>query len=323
MKAMILAAGYGTRLWPLTEDRTKPALPFLGRPLCGYVAEYLARHGCRDVLVNLHHQPESVRESLGDGSRFGVHLEYIMEPEILGTSGAVINARDFFDDEPFLVINGKIITDIDLSTAIDAHKNSDAIATLILQTNPKRQRFSEVLTANGLVTGFGGMPKPVDASATAPLMFTGIQVFSPRIFQYITPGVFSHSVTDVFPRAWAAGETINAHVAEGTWFELSTIERYLAISLALSPNDDARRGEGCVIDKDAGVTNSILWDNVVVGAGAVVEHCVIGDGVIVPAGTVWRGNAVVRSDLVRGKEVPEKALPGAYDGANFVTPFRQ
>lgn len=320
---MILAAGYGTRLWPLTEDRTKPALPFLGRPLCGYVAEYLARHGCRDVLVNLHHQPESVRESLGDGARFGVHLEYIMEPEILGTSGAVINARDFFDDEPFVVINGKIITEIDLSAAIKAHQNSNAVATLILQTNPKRERFSEVLASKGLVTGFGGMPKPGDPASTAPLMFTGIQVFSPRIFQYIVPGVFSHSVTDVFPRAWAAGETINAHVADGRWFELSTIERYLAISLALASNEDALRGDGGVIDPTAAVTNSILWDNVVVEAGAVVDHCVIGDGVTVPAGTVWRGNAVVRADLVQGAPVPEKALPGTDEGANFVTPFRQ
>lgn len=320
---MILAAGYGTRLWPLTEDRTKPALPFLGRPLCGYVAEYLARHGCRDVLVNLHHQPESVREALGDGSRFGVHLEYIMEPEILGTSGAVINARDFFDDEPFVVINGKIVTDINLSSAIEAHKKSDAVATLILQTNPKRERFSEVLAENGLVTGFAGMPKPGDSESPAPLMFTGIQVFSPRIFQYMTPGVFSHSVTDVFPRAWAAGETINAHVAEGRWFELSTIERYLAISLALAPNDAALRGEGGAVDPSAVVTNSILWDSVVVQAGAVVDHCVIGDGVTVPAGTVWRGSAVVRADLVRGAEVPEKALPGTYQGSNFVTPFRQ
>src|SRR5882672_4164491 len=99
MRAMILSAGYGTRLWPLTEDRTKPALPILGKPLVGYVAEYLAKYGCRKVVVNLHHRPESVRKALGDGSRFGVNLDYVDEPEILGTSGALDNARALLDGE--------------------------------------------------------------------------------------------------------------------------------------------------------------------------------------------------------------------------------
>jgi NDP-sugar pyrophosphorylase family protein len=89
MKAFILAAGFGTRLFPLTIDRTKPAIPFLGKPLVGYVAEYLSRFGFRDVIVNLHHQPESVKDALGDGSEYGVHIEYTLEePDILGTSGA-------------------------------------------------------------------------------------------------------------------------------------------------------------------------------------------------------------------------------------------
>src|SRR5580765_6475037 len=108
MRAIVLSAGYGTRLWPLTEDRTKPAIPILGKPLVGYVAEYLARYGWRDILVNLHHRPESVRRALGDGNQFGVKLQYIDEPVILGTSGALDNARSYFENETFLVINGKL-----------------------------------------------------------------------------------------------------------------------------------------------------------------------------------------------------------------------
>src|SRR3712207_6707360 len=104
MRAMILAAGYGTRLWPLTIDRAKPAIPFMNRPLVGYVAEYLAGYGFRDVVVNLHHRPESVREALGDGSRFGVRLHYVEEPEILGTSGALDNARHLLDGGTFVVV---------------------------------------------------------------------------------------------------------------------------------------------------------------------------------------------------------------------------
>ncbi len=115
MKAMILAAGFGTRLFPLTIDRTKPAIPFLGKPLVGYVAEYVARFGFKDVIVNLHHQPESVKKALGDGEAFGVKIHYTLEePKILGTAGALDNAREYLENETFLIINGKIITDIDI-----------------------------------------------------------------------------------------------------------------------------------------------------------------------------------------------------------------
>src|SRR4051812_17528584 len=146
MKGMILAAGFGERLWPLTADRTKPALPVLGKPLVGYVAEYLARFDIQDIVVNLHHEPDSVRRALGDGGRFGVHLEYVFEPEILGTSGALDNARSLLEDDTFLVINGKLVTDIDLRVALQHHREQNALATLVLKPNPARERFSMVET---------------------------------------------------------------------------------------------------------------------------------------------------------------------------------
>jgi len=216
---MILSAGYGTRLWPLTEDRTKPAIPILGKPLVGYVAEYLGRFGISEVVVNLHHRPDSVRYALGDGSRFGVHLEYVEEPQILGTSGAWDNARDLLDGDTFVVVNGKIITDIDLQKALESHRRTQAIATLVLVRNRKRERFTIVETQDGFLKGFGSMPSPGPAEEPAPLMFTGIQILEPRIFDYTPRGVFSHSTTDVYPKAMASGERIAAHVAEGEWDE--------------------------------------------------------------------------------------------------------
>ena len=234
MRAMILSAGYGTRLWPLTEDRTKPAIPILGKPLVGYVAEYLARYGCDEIVVNLHHRPESVRRALGDGSRFGVKLHYVEEPVILGTSGALDNARALLEGDTFVVINGKIITDIDLNAALEVHRRTEAIATLVLLPNPACERFSVVEATDGCLRGFGGMPKRDEyADKDAPLMFTGIQILEPKIFDYIPRGVFSHSATDVYPQAMANGEVIAAHVAHGNWYELSTIPRYLDISLML------------------------------------------------------------------------------------------
>ncbi|MDX6693664.1 MAG: mannose-1-phosphate guanylyltransferase [Blastocatellia bacterium] len=389
MRAMILAAGYGTRLWPLTVDRTKPAIPVLGRPLVGYVAEYLAGYGYTDVVVNLHHQPESVQNSLGDGSRFGVRLHYVFEPVILGTSGALDNARHLLEDGTFIVVNGKIITDINLDEALETHRRTNALATLVLQRNTARERFSIVETRDGLVTGFGGMPTPPSDNAgtihrsageghddethddeahdsdahdadfheveartveartveartsetssgesrtvnearltidDAPLMFTGIQILEPRIFDYIPRGVFSHSVTDVYLPAIAQGECIAAHVAGGTWRELSTIERYLEINLALlaAEGRDMLCGEGCAIAPSASVRQSILWDDVVVEAGASVSRSILADKVRVGAGEIIENAAVVRAELVRGEKPPPKALRGEFRGDNFVVPL--
>jgi NDP-sugar pyrophosphorylase family protein len=322
MKGMILAAGYGERLWPLTADRTKPALPVLGKPLVGYVAEYLAHHGVDDIVVNLHHRPESVRSSLGDGSRFGVHLEYIHEPVILGTSGALDNARDYFTSETFVVINGKIITDIDLTAALETHRRTGALATLILKKNLARERFSVVETSDGKVIGFSGMPRP---DGDVALMFTGIQILEPRIFEYIPRGVFSHSTTEVYPPAIARGETIAAHVAEGKWRELSTLRRYLDISLALLKEKDLDvfAGRDTKVGEGAVVRDCVLWDNVVVEGSALVSRSVIGDGVSVRAGERFEDAVVVSASLVAGTSPPAKALKGHVIGDKFVVPLSQ
>ena len=323
---MILSAGYGTRLWPLTEDRTKPAIPILGKPLVGYVAEYLARYGCDEIVVNLHHCPESVRQALGDGSRFGVKLHYVEEPEILGTSGAIDNARALLAGNTFVVVNGKIITDIDLDAAFETHRRAKAIATLVLLPNFARERFTVVETEGGLLRGFGGMPGHAESAGDdPPPMFTGIQILEPEIFDYIPRGVFSHSTTDVYPRAVAKGERVAVHVAEGRWYELSTIQRYLDISLKLL----AERGESftagtrCEISANAEVEQSILWDNVVVESGARVRHAVLGDNVKIGAREVIEDAAVVCASLVQGKTPPSKALKGAFRGDNFVVPLAE
>ena len=324
MRAIILSAGYGTRLWPLTEDRTKPAIPILGKPLVGYVAEYLARYGCDEVVVNLHHRPESVRRALGDGSRFGVKLDYVEEPVILGTSGALDNARTLLDRDTFVVINGKIITDIDLNAAVEVHRRTKAVATLVLLPNAACERFSIVEASDGCLRGFGGMPKRDQyVDKDAPLMFTGIQILEPKIFDYIPPGVFSHSVTDVYPQAMAKGEVIAVHVAHENWYELSTIPRYRDISLMLlaQSGKSISAGAGCEISEEADVDQSILWDNVRIAPGAKVRRSILADNVQVASGEVIEDAAVVCASLVRGKTPPEKALKGEFRGENFVVPL--
>ncbi|HXT61498.1 MAG TPA: NDP-sugar synthase [Pyrinomonadaceae bacterium] len=324
MKAMILAAGYGERLWPLTADRGKPALPVLGKPLVGYVAEYLASNGVAEAVVNLHHAPDSVRAALGDGSNFGLHLEYVFEPVILGTSGGLDNARQHFGDGTFIVINGKLITDIDLRAAIETHRSTNALATLVLKRNGNRERFSAVETCDGLIARFAGMPAPADRGE-APLMFTGIHILEPRIFEYIPRGVFSDSVIDVYPRAMAAGERIAAHVGEGMWYELSTLQRYLDISLALLEREgrDVFAGTGTNIEHLGEVRESVLWNNITVERGARVSHAVLGDGVRVQSTEVLEDAVIVRAELVAGQTPPAKAMKGFPRDDKFVVPLSQ
>lgn len=333
MKAFILAAGFGTRLWPLTEDRTKAAIPVLNRPLIAYSIEYLASHGFRDIIVNLHHQPETIRRALGDGSRFGISLSYSFEKEILGTSGALDPLRDSLSGDDFVVMNGKIVTNIDLGAAVEAHREQNALATLVLKKNPKREHFSIVeVDDRGWITRFAGFPeqaaseaatanlsdaRPVTKAETVPLMFTGIQVLSPRIFEYIPRSRFSHSTIDVYPRAIDAGEPILGYISNADWFEMSTLGRYLEANLRFMRKEGQSviAGQDCIIEHGAMVEDSVLWDRVVVESGARVSHAVLADGVRIAAGQVIERAVVVRREMISAIE------RGEFFGDNLMVPI--
>lgn len=331
MKAVILAAGFGTRLWPLTEDRTKPAIPFMNRPLIAYAVDYLAAYGIRDIIINLHHQPESIRRALGDGSALGIKIHYSFEEEILGTSGAIDRVRDQLMDDDFVVINGKIVTDINLAAAVHEHQQRDAIATLVLKENTAREHFSIVeIDARHYITRFAGFPEAVSVEAaasdtgsgplkteSAPLMFTGIQVLSPRIFDYVPRDCFSHSTIHVYPRAIAEGKPVIAHIANGNWFEMSTLDRYLEASQIFMRKEGKSflHGPGCSVEPTASVEDTVLWEHVYVASGARVRNAVIGDGVRVPADAVIENAVVVRRGIVGEVE------RGVVVGDNLVVPL--
>lgn len=332
MKAMILAAGFGTRLFPLTIDRTKPAIPFLGKPLVGYVAEYLAGFGLTDIIVNLHHQPDSVIEALGDGPRYGVKITYTREePKILGTAGALDNARQHLETERFLIVNGKIITNIDIAAAVKAHIESGAIATMVLKPNSKRERFTVVETQDGCVTGFGNFATPVtedelrntEHEIVNPLMFTGIHIMEPEVFDYIPRGVYSDIVPTFYDPAIKEGRRVNAFVTNADWYELSTIPRYLDISLAMmSEERNVFVGAGCRIEPDVVLRDSVLWDDISIGAGAHLYRTIVADGVTIEPGETFENAAIVRADMVRNcPEIPPKALNGYVQGENYIVPL--
>jgi len=239
--------------------------------------------------------------------------------------------RDQLDKETFVVINGKIITDIDLGAAIAAHRDRKAFATLVLLPNHNRERFSEVKIAeDGRISEFAGFPEPGDPPSpifdpSPPLMFTGIHVLDPGIFDYIPRGGFSDSVRDVYPKAMADGKKIAAHVARGdsSWRELSTIERYLTISLEFLRHEgrDTIMDEGSEVESGATVERSVLWKRARVESGARLTECVVGDDVIIPSSAEFRRAAIVRAVAVSLNDRPEKALPAEIIGDNLVVKF--
>jgi NDP-sugar pyrophosphorylase family protein len=315
---MILAAGFGTRLWPLTLDRTKPAIPFLNKPLICYCVEYLRRFEIEEIVVNLHHQSESVIEALGDGSSFGAKIFYSQEQEILGTSGAMDHAKHYLDGDTFIAMNGKVITDIDLSAAIATHRERKALATLVLKENPRREKFSNVLLDSfGNIEKFGGFPNPNLTDEPVPLMFTGIQILEKEIFDYIPKAQFSHSTTDVYPRAIAEGKIVAAHISNDSWYELSTLARYLDISLEFlkQKGENFICGQATEISPSATITNSVLWQRVSVEANVTLDQTIIGDDVRIPAGTKLSRVVVVRRDRCQQIE------RGEIVGDNIVVPI--
>lgn len=321
MKAMILAAGYGTRLWPLTLQRAKPAVPFLNRPLISFTVDYLARFGIQEFIVNLHHHPESVRAAVLANAPSHLKVEFSYEPEVLGTGGALDKVRQRLDDGTFVVINGKMITEIDLNAVMDTHRQQRALATLVLRPNSMRERFSRVeVDPAGRIVRFAGFPQPVSESVMtdeAPLMFTGIQVMEPGIFNYIPRDQFSHTTTEAFPCAIERGEIIAAHISAEPWYELSTLERYLDTHLTfLHPRGESFiLGHDSVIEAGAEVADCVIWDNVRVERGASLCRCIVGDGVIIPGGSAFEQAAIVRGELC---PQPER---GEIVGENLVVSF--
>jgi NDP-sugar pyrophosphorylase family protein len=222
MKALILAAGAGTRLRPLTDTCPKPMLPIAGRPLLAWTLDWLRRYGVVEAALNLHHLPDVVRDGLGDGSAFDMRLRYAHEPELRGTAGAVHNFPGFFD-EPFLVIYGDLLLDLDLSDLIGFHRRSGAMMTLALKrtTTPHSQGMIEV-AGDGRVLRFVEKPQQWDGGDTAN---AGVYVCEPAVAAQVPPGVsdFGH---DIIPALLDAGAPVFGRPLKGYLLDIGTPTAY-------------------------------------------------------------------------------------------------
>jgi len=233
MKAMVLAAGRGVRLRPLTDTCPKPLLPLGGRPLLEHAIVLLARHGFDEVAVNLCHLPEMIRSYFGDGSRWGVHLTYSVETELQGTAGALRSLRTFFD-QPFLVYYADNLTNMDLGEFWSAHRREGELASIGLhrEDDPCRSGILR-LDPRGRVVEFIEKPRPGQVFPGYQIN-CGIYALEPGIFAWIPAEGAWDFGADLFPRMLAAGQPLYGHPLQGHLLASDTPERYAAAQAAIA-----------------------------------------------------------------------------------------
>lgn len=225
MKGMILAAGEGTRLLPLTADRPKVMLPVGGHPLLAHTLEWLKAQGIREVGLNLYYQPQTILDCFGDGSRLGVKLTYSRETKLLGTAGGVKKLASFFGQDTFVVIYGDVLTNIDLGPLLSLHRKRGGLLTLALNQvdNPTACGIVEV-DGEGRVRRFQEKPQPQEVFSH--LANAGVYIAEPGLLDFIPPDTFYDFGRDLFPRLLAEGVPFYGLPVEGLVLDIGTPENY-------------------------------------------------------------------------------------------------
>lgn len=287
-RAMILAAGFGTRLGALTEHRPKPMIPICGVPLVRWSALWLRHHGIEDVAVNLHHLGAQIERELGDGSGLGLNIRYSHEEGmILGTGGGLRHARallDPGDGAPIVIVNGKILLDLDLGAVLDAHRRTGAEATMVLRPDPNAAKWGSLQTdaAGRVVRLLGDAPSsdPTCEPTSPPLMFTGVHVFEPRFLDRIPDQGEQCVIRTAYRQLFNEGKGLYGVQTDDYWWEHSTQERYLqgmrnvldgAVSLPFAPHPVTGVSASARVSPSATVVPPVwIGPEVEVGDGATV-----------------------------------------------------
>ncbi len=296
---MVLAAGLGTRLRPLTYEITKPMVPVLDRPVMEHILELLERHGFEEIIANLHYFPDSIKEY------FGQRISYRFEEELLGTAGGVRACSEFFAGEPFLVISGDALTDIDLRALAERHRTAGGIATLAVKKVADTREYGVVLhDRDGRITGFQEKPSPDEA--LSDLGNCGIYVFSPEIFDYFPDRPFADWAQDVFPALLEQDVPFHIHEAKEYWNDVGSLselrqgtfdalggELHLQIEGAEVSPGVTLAGQ-TTLPEDA-IVDAPVWIGADVKLGAGVRltgPIVIGDGATIGDGAQLRSSIV-------------------------------
>lgn len=327
MKAMIMAAGVGSRLMPMTADIPKPMVPMANRPLMAGIVQLLHRHGFSDIISNLYYHADAISNYFGNGETWGVSMEYSREKELMGTAGGVKRC-EWFLDESFVIVSGDALTDIDLGALMQAHKSKGALATIALKAVEDVENFGVVVTdEQGLIQSFQEKPRP--GEALSRVANTGIYVFEPEILQYIPSGQFYDFGKQVFPQLVKVKAPFYGAVVNDYWCDVGNIETYRQAHadvlqgrvkvnmegklidmdsrsrvLAASETQigDIVNFEGDVvigarsrIDNNAVISNSVIWNDTVIGENVILRDAVIGAWCRIPPNTAVAPGTVIAS----------------------------
>ena len=286
--ALVLAAGIATRLRPLSLVRAKAAVPVAGQPLITRILRQLRAAGVAEAVLNLHHLPHTLTRIVGDGSDLGVRVRYSWETPILGSAGGPRQALPLLDAPTFLIANGDTLTDVDIAALIAAHRRSGALVTLAVVQHTEPQKYGGVVAAeDGAVVGFSRPGSP-----QASYHFVGLQVAEAAAFTSLDAGTPCESIAGVYPAlASARPGSVRVHVCAAECLDIGTPDDYLRTSLLIARREGGEplRGVRTRVDPTARVEDSILWDDVDVGAGSMLRGCIVADGARVPGDTSWIG----------------------------------
>lgn len=300
LPALVLTAGLATRLKPLSDVRAKAALPVAGTALVTRILRRLHSDGVRRVVLNLHHRAHTITSIVGDGSGLGLDVRYSWETEILGSAGGPARAIPLLASDRFLIVNGDTLADVDLEAIAAQHIETNALVTMaVVNADPRYNAITA--DSSGIVRAFPSRNLgTAGTSGTAGTFhFVGVQVVNASVFAGVNPDVKSETVHGIYPSLIAARpEAIRIFHAGADFFDIGSPRDYLdtAITLAKREGRPLDRGVDCRVAADAQLADTILWDRVTIGAGAVLSNCVVADGVSVAANAKYSHSSLVMRD---------------------------
>ena len=308
---MVLAAGFGKRLQPLTRILPKPMFPVLGRPLLSHTFDLLRSANISEVAVNIHHLPDSIINYFEKEKPPHLNLHFSREERILGTAGGIKKMQGFLEDGSFILINSDIITDIALNQVIDFHKKNNSKLTLVVRQDH-----------------FVGASSKNIPEKTTRVMFTGIQIMEPEIFERIPAGQFCGTTEDIFPQMVQDGIPIYGYIYDGYWKDMGSRESYLQVNAdaldekvflkGIFPNElngpfiipPALVGHNCHIAENSKIgPHTVIGPNCKIKNGAVVENSILWEGGTIGVGSTVKGSVVTQNRTIGdGKSINDESI---------------
>ncbi|MBV8581643.1 MAG: NDP-sugar synthase [Candidatus Eremiobacteraeota bacterium] len=333
MRAMILAGGMSTRLYPLTKQVPKPIIPVAGEPISGHVMRWLSSHGYDEVAINVFYLADQVEETFGDGTRYGVKLHYLREPQLTGSAGGLKQMEGWFD-QTFVVVGCDDLTNADLASLVRFHKQRGALATIgLLEVDEVDQYGVVLLDETGRITGF--QEKPAKGTERSKLANTGIYVFEPAIFDRIPANTFYDFGKQVFPELLADGLPFYGVNLKGAyWRDVGTPDEYrratddmltgavrvpgaratgVPSTATVSPTarleGPIRIGDGAEVGENVHIVGpSVIGDRVRIGNGASLERAIVWNGSTIGANTTVRDTIVGERYVVEDGSILDGAI---------------